>query len=84
MGARVGDGTEAGGEELGGAGAGDVTEADGAAGAAVVVDGAAGGAPWTGGALPLPARCVWARTVARTPVSGTTIPTIHQAHRGGW
>ncbi|MFI1655324.1 hypothetical protein ACH4ZU_10500 [Streptomyces sp. NPDC020472] len=87
VGARVGDGAETGGEGLGGAGAEDVAEADGtagAAGAALVVDGAADGAPWTGGAPALPARCVCTRTVARMPISGTTTPATHQAHRGGW
>ncbi|WP_143060274.1 hypothetical protein [Streptomyces sp. TLI_105] len=84
VGARVGDGAETGGEGLGDAGDGDVAEAGGAAGAALVVDEAAEGAPWTGGAPALPARCVCARTVARTPISGTTAPTTHQAHRGGW
>ncbi|WP_185094533.1 hypothetical protein [Streptomyces sp. PanSC19] len=89
VGARPGDGTETGGEEtdgeeLGDAGAEGVAEADGAAGAVLVADGAAGGAPWEGGAPAPPARCVCARTVARTPISGTTTPTTHQAHRGGW
>ncbi|WP_037672473.1 hypothetical protein [Streptomyces globisporus] len=84
MGSRVGDGAETGGEGLGDAGAEDVAEAGGAAGAALVVDGAAEGAPWTGGGPALPARCVCTRTVARMPISGTTTPATHQAHRGGW
>ncbi|MFF1505941.1 hypothetical protein [Streptomyces sp. NPDC058326] len=72
-----------GGTEDGGAEEGAVEDGDGA-GAAVTVDGAPDGKTWAGGCTTPPARCVWARTVARTPASGTSTPTTHQAHRGGW